>query len=382
MKKQENLSFGADSDLAQMVNWDTVEAPEEPKKEEVKEEKEESSLKDKANDDEKPSAEVEKTEEKTETEDGEQQSKEEVSKEETPAEEPKTEEPQQPDLEAIRAEVRKQVEQEYQSKAPKFANETIEKLNELALAGVDVNSNDFWTWQSIDLDRYNPQDKDQALTLRQLELETENPDLSKEEVQRLLKRQYKTLLSGDFDSEDEEYQEALLDLKIDAKRSVTKLKQHKQKVQLPKVDLAAQEKAKEEAQKAREAFNMETKKYVNQYKEQPIKLDENLEVKFQVSNEARKFAESAIVNNERFFMDNYVNDKGVDMPRLVRDMSRLADYDAHIKAAYEQGVSVVKEAVVDELENADESVSQRKQETFKSYEEQIAEQLAARNKRR
>jgi hypothetical protein len=381
-----------DSPLAQRINWDAVETP--PTVAEVEEE-EESSLKQ----EEKPAEEKPSEETTYETTDdgkgGEQQSEptEEVT-EATPAE-TKVEEPtdtpeskQEVDVETLREELRQELAKEYEAKAPKFANETIQKLNELALAGVDVDSDDFWAWQSRDLDKYEVSNKEQALELMRLELQTENSDLPPAKINRLLKRKYPALFDDSIEPEDEEYKEALEDLEIDAIRSKRKLKEHKQSITLPKVDLEQQEQQKAQAEEAQKRFVMEAKKVVNNYKEEPYQLDENLEIKFQIKDEARKFAESAIVNNDTFFLDNYTTrDKNgqvteIKFDRITRDMTRLAQFDDFIKAAYEQGVSVGKEQVVDSLENADESISDKKQEVQKSLEDQIAEQLRQQHRRR
>lgn len=372
--------IGADSPLAELIDWDAMEAPEQ----------EESSLKEK---EEKPAeekpAKEEAPEANTKEEVGEQKTEtKEEAKEEQPKEEPKKEETPAPQVneEELRSkleqELRDSIAKEYEAKQPKFANETIKKLNELAQAGVDVDSNDFWAWQSRDLDNYDLSNKNHALELRRLELEMENPEFTKDEIDWKIGKEYRALFDDSLEPDDEEYKDAMMSLRFDAKKSVTKLRAHKEKVTLPKVDLKAQEAAKEQAQKAQEAFVMETRKTVNNYKEEPYKLSDDLEIKFQISDEARKFAESAIVNNQSFFLDNYTekDENGavakVDFPRLTRDMTRLAQFDDFIKAAFEQGVSKGKDETVDGLENAGDALTQSKQERGKTYEEQIAEQLS------
>jgi hypothetical protein len=356
------------SALSQMINWDNVDG----------------SLTDEITQDE-PTVEV-----GTEEQDGVQKSTPEATTEtETKPEKVETPTVNEDEIRSrIEQELRESLTKEISQQSPKFANETIKKLNDLALAGVDTDSESFWAWQSRDLDKYDLSNKSHSLEVARLALELDNPEIPKTKIDRMLKKQYPALFDESVDSDDDSYKEAMEDLEIDAIRSLKKLKEHKQKVTLPSVDIKSQEEAKEQARKANESFVMEAKKTVNSYKEQPHKLTDDLEIKFQISNEAKKFAESAIVNNQTFFLDNYTekDDKGnvtkVDFPRLTRDMTRLAQFDDFIKAAFEQGVSVGREGIVDTLENAGTKASSKKNETFKTYEEQIAEQLQNQFKRR
>lgn len=305
----------------------------------------------------------------------------------------KTEEPKQEvNTDEIRSqieqELRESISKEYEQKISElegknpFANEMIQKLNELAKADVDVSSKEFWKWQAIEIDKFNSSQKEDALELRRLELEVENPTLNANQINRLLKRSYPALFSDDYTAEDTEYQEALEDLSIDATRSVTKLKKHKESVQLPKIDLQQKEQDEAAARKAKEEFVRDVRKNVSDYKGFGIKLQDDLEINYQISNDAKKYAESSIVNNQSWFVDNYVKDGVVDFPRLTRDMTRLADFDNIVKTVYEQGISIGKEQVADVLENADENISQLKAERAKSLEDQVFEQWSISQKRR
>lgn len=285
-------------------------------------------------------------------------------------------------MDDIREQIRKELSDEYSNQKPSFANETIAKLNELASSGIDVDSPDFWKWQYTDLDKYDTSNVNQALELRKLELELENPNLNEQQINRLLKRSYSALFDESYDAEDTEYKEAMEDLSIDATRGVTKLKQHKESVQLPKVDLQQKEQNEAEAKAAHEAFLKDVRKNVQSYVEEPIKLDNNLEIKYIPNDDTKKFVESSIVNNQTWFVDNYVKDNNVDYPRLRRDMARIHDFDKIVKTVYEQGISVGKDQVVDNLENASDSVSSQKRQTANSFKDQILEQFAIQNSRK
>lgn len=288
----------------------------------------------------------------------------------------------EPNLDEIRAQLREELAKEYESKKPSFANETIAKLNELASSGINIDSPDFWKWQYTDLDKYDTSNTQQALELRRLELELENPNLNERQIARLLKRSYPALFDESMDAQDTEYQEAMEDLSIDATKSVTKLKKHKESVQLPKVNLQEKEQNEASAKIAHEAFLKEVRQNVQSYAEEPIKLDKDLEIKYIPSDDTKKFVESSIVNNQTWFVDNYVNENKVDYARLRRDMARIHDFDKIVKAVYEQGISVGKEQVVDNLENASESVTLQKQQKAQNFRDQILEQFAIQNSRK
>jgi hypothetical protein len=302
----------------------------------------------------------------------------------TPPQEEKVETPEviESNLDDVRAQLREELAKEYEGKKPSFANETIARLNELATSGIDIDSPDFWKWQYTDVDKYDISNTQQALELRRLELELENPNLNEKQIARLLKRSYSALFDESYDAQDTEYQEAMEDLSIDATRSVTKLKKHKESVQLPKVDLQQKEQNESAAKAAQEAFLKDVRQNVQSYTEEPIKLDKNLEIKYIPSDDTKKFVESSIVNNQTWFVDNYVKENKIDYPRLQRDMARIHDFDKIVKTVYEQGISVGKEQVVDNLENASENVSSQKQQKASNFKDQILEQFAIQNSRK
>tara|TARA_R110000803_G_scaffold44486_1_gene94126 strand:+ start:132 stop:1250 length:1119 start_codon:yes stop_codon:yes gene_type:complete len=308
--------------------------------------------------------------------------KEEVKAEEPVVEETKTE-PSVEDFDkaAFRKQLEEELKAEYDTKLTEatskdpFANERVKKLNELAAAGIDIDSPDFWKWQYTNVEDFDTSTKEGGLSLKRLELEVEHPNLNDKQIDRLLKRGYPALFDESLDATDTEYQEALEDLSIDASTSVTKLKKHKESVQLPKVDLQKREQEEKAAKAASETFIKEVRESVQKYKEDPIKLSDDLEIKYQPSEDAVKFAESSMINNQTWFIDNYANENGVDFPRLQRDMGRIRDFDNIVKTVYEQGISIGREEVADTLENSSTSIQEQKKETARSMKDQIGEQL-------
>jgi len=286
------------------------------------------------------------------------------------------------DMSKVRAEIEQKLREEMNAQQPQYANERIKKLDELARSGVDIDSDEFWKWQYLDIDKLNTSNVNDALQIARLELEIENPQLNTKQIDRMLKKRYSVLFDDMFSDSDTEYQEMVEDLSIDAIRGVTKLKKHKEQLELPKVDLKQREIDQQARTEAQQSFNKQVKEVVQSYNDEPIKLDKDLEIKYILSNDAKKFIESSMVNNQTWFMDNYVKDNNIDYNRLRRDMARIYDFDNIVKAVYEQGISVGKNSVVDSLENSSLDISSQKQQISKSLSDQILEQFALQNTRK
>lgn len=364
VKSTETQQIGTISDEEEVR---TEEKPEEVKSEEVKTEE----IKSEA-----PPA--EKQEEVKAEEAPKEVASEEVEKENKPVVDTK-------ELEKLRFELSERekaiadLEAKYNSKEPEFANEEIKKLNELAKGGTKLN-NEFWMMQSLELDSFDTSNKKDALELKRLELKVSNPELTDTEVDRLVRRNYKPLFDDTLDADDEEFKEALIDLSIDAKKARTMLAEHKSKIQLPKVDIKAQEEEARLEREANQKFLIDVKTQVSNYKEQPYKIGDS-ELTFNIDDDSRKAVESAIVNNQSFFVDTYVKDGVVNYEALKKDMLLLANQDRIFKMIKDQGISEGKASVVDELENADTTVETGATESRKSVKESWSLADIAKNRK-
>jgi hypothetical protein len=271
--------------------------------------------------------------------------------------------------------------QEYESKLNEskfeYANDTIKKLDELAKNGVEINE-DFWKWQSLNIEGYDVKDKSQALELRRMELNLENPDLEPHEVERLLRRSYKALFDNDIDTEDDEYLDALSDLSIDAKKSRAKLTEYKDKIQIPKVDLSKKEEEQRLQKEMYDRFLEDVRTNVTNFKGFEIPLDEGLNINYNVEDpKAKEFLQSAIANDTTFLRDNYVKEGKVDYGRLNRDLTIIRDFEKISKVIYQQGISKGKESMVKDLENPAEQNAEtiKDQDQVSSLFAQIAQQF-------
>lgn len=237
-----------------------------------------------------------------------------------------------------------------------YANEFIAELNKKAAAGVDVTSENFWKMQQLDIDSMSVQDVDSALNLVKMELRNDPQfaALSDQQFERYIKNKYKTLFDSAYDESDDEYQDTLLSLTVDANKAKGKLAELKQQYTLPKKNLAeieAQEKARSEMQ---ESYRRSVIEHLNGFDGSSVNLD-GVELKFMPTNESKKFVQDSLLNgvlNGTYFADNYTSQDGtVDVARMSRDIDRVVNFETYIKAAFNQGKSSGKEEVVTDLKN-------------------------------
>lgn len=310
-----------------------------------------------------------------------------AKEEPAPQEQPKAEEPQEEQPNEWQQKYTG-LEEEYNSLKSKleelsnqdvFANEYIKSLNEKAKGGVNVESEDFWKWQKIDLDKYQVNEKNDALELVRMELENSNPNLSAEEIEYKIRKDYKSLFDKNLDAEDEDdkalIEDALMQLRIDAKSAIPKLKKYKEEIQLPKIDLSEKEAKEEAAKKAKEQYNLAAKDAVSNYSKESFKVGET-ELEYQPTEEDKKWIEAVLVDGGNLF-SRYVNEDGSPkFDKAKREMLVLQNIDKLMKMAYDQGKSEGGKSVVDELENPDSSMGKGVTQQSLTPYQQALQQIA------
>lgn len=310
---------------------------------------------------------------------------------EVKSEEAKEDKPQNNEWESQKAELEKQLE-EFKKKAEElenskpdydslFANDELKSINEWLRNNPNEDLDTFFKYRNLNVDK-DINNKNEALDIIRLELKESNSELSPKEVDRLIKKRYKALFDDSFDSEDEEYQDALLDLKLDAKNAKNQLAEKKSKYQVQTVDpqqIEQQRKAQEEALKQ---FHNQVEESVRTYTEEPIKVGDT-ELKYMVGQDEQRFIEQSMKNSQDFF-NSYLKkeDNGnvtVDYTRLRKDLLKITAFDKAVKMAYDQGMSTGRKQTVDNIDNVDTDL-RKKQGTGakKSIMEQI---LAGASKR-
>lgn len=310
---------------------------------------------------------------------------------EVKSEEAKEDKPQNNEWESQKAELEKQLE-EFKKKAEElenskpdydslFANDELKSINEWLRNNPNEDLDTFFKYRNLNVDK-DINNKNEALDIIRLELKESNSELSPKEVDRLIKKRYKALFDDSFYSEDEEYQDALLDLKLDAKNAKNQLAEKKSKYQVQTVDpqqIEQQRKAQEEALKQ---FHNQVEESVRTYTEEPIKVGDT-ELKYMVGQDEQRFIEQSMKNSQDFF-NSYLKkeDNGnvtVDYTRLRKDLLKITAFDKAVKMAYDQGMSTGRKQTVDNIDNVDTDL-RKKQGTGakKSIMEQI---LAGASKR-
>lgn len=292
--------------------------------------------------------------------------------------------PQENEWETQKQELEKQL-QEYKAKAEElennkpdydslFANDELKSINEWLRNNPNENLETFFKYRNLNLDK-DINNKNEALDVVRLELKEGNPELNSKEIDRLVKKRYKALFDDSFDSEDEEYQDALLDLKLEAKKAKNSLSEKKSKYQVQTVDPKQIEQQRQAQEQALKQFHNQVEESVRTYTEEPIKVGDT-ELKYSVGQDEQKFIEQSIKNSQDFF-NSYVekgNDGNVsiDYPRLRKDLLKITAFDKAVKMAYDQGLSTGRKTTVDNLDNVDKDLRQKKSSPAKkSFIEQI-----------
>lgn len=330
-----------------------------------------------------PKEEVETPEKKVEETQKQDTSTEEKVVEDKPQEKAE-DKPQENEWENQKLELEKQL-QEYKSKAEEleskkpdydslFANDELKSINEWLRNNPNENLDTFLKYRNLNLDK-DINNKNEALDVVRLELKEGNPELDSKDIDRLVKKRYKALFDDSFETEDEEYQDALLDLKLEAKKAKNSLSEKKSKYQVQTVDPQQIEQHRQAQEQALNQFHSQVEESVRTYTEEPIKVGD-IELKYNVERDEQKFIEHSIKNSQDFF-NSYVekgNDGNVtiDYPRLRKDLLKITAFDKAVKMAYDQGLSTGRKTTVDNLDNVDKDLRQKKSSPAKkSVMEQI-----------
>lgn len=228
-----------------------------------------------------------------------------------------------------------------------FANDFVKELNSRAANGEDITDPNFWKWQSADFSKYNTEELSSASELIKMNLKEKFPMLNSSQINRKFEKTYRDLFSGEYEKTDKEYMEALQDLSIDAEMARTELKNIKQSKSLPTKSLEQIEQERQQAVDQKNQYLQDVSQTVNAYDGTKVKLGD-AEVNFAPTSESKQFAQHSLadsVYDGTYFIQNYVKDGKFDSMRAMRDLSRTVDYDKHIKAAYDQGLSAGRKEV-------------------------------------
>ena len=342
---------------------------------------------------EQPSEET-KAEEQPKQEEVQQPQAEEQPTNESPSseqEQPKEEAPQEnEEVQSL-----KQKLQEYESKLEEFNNkpstdsvfvdDEVRNYNEWKKQNPNETLETFFKYNSLSLDK-DVSAKGDALELVRLELEEKKPHLKKDQIDRLIKKNYGALFDDSIEPEDQEYKDALIDLQIGAEEAKNYLAEKKSKYEYkptdPK-DIQEQERLQKEAL---QQFHKEVETKVHSYQSEPIKVGET-EVNFQPTKEQKQFIEHSIKNSDQFF-NRYLkgegNERKIDYDSLNRDMLKIVAFDDMLKVAIDQATSSAKEEfVTKELKNSTTTTkNQRSTQQPMSLKEALAEGMANSLKKR
>lgn len=236
----------------------------------------------------------------------------------------------------------------------KFANEQIQKLNELAEKGVDVM--EVVRLESLDTDKLNPSIKEDAVKIMKQYYKMTEPYLSDRDIEFLLEDNYFT---EDFeDLSQREQEKALSKLKRDASTYKSKILDRIEEVKLPKatpqsntqesgIDNAELEKQQREIM---ENWNKSIDSFIGGFDSEKITVSDTEVYEFKVQD---KTSLDSVLRDTNSFWNRYVNENGsVDLNSLASDLTAVLYKEERDKAIINQAkVSAVKEYIEKEWKN-------------------------------
>lgn len=243
-----------------------------------------------------------------------------------------------------------------ESKGDVFANDQIKHLNELATKGVDLA--DIFRYQSLDIDKLDPSDLEQAKELIKHELRFTHPGITEKELEYEMKFNYQLELKSetyDDDGEEktrvtntDEVEASKLKLMRNARVAKENLIVKQKEAELPKANGGMSQKDKDELQTKWGA-----------------KVEDNLKdvtkVDFKIGNKGEETFTYEIENIEKLkntmsepdrFLSRYKKPDGqTDMAKFQQDMLAVSEMDNIVKSAFEQGTSVGYENAINGISN-------------------------------
>jgi hypothetical protein len=231
-----------------------------------------------------------------------------------------------------------------------YGNELIAKLDELSKQGVNVDL-DFVTGQMVDYSTYDVENVNQALALVEMQIKSQEPDITQKELQYEM-RKYKL----DEDSyDDDEIELSKIQLMRDAKKARKSLEQNQKDIALPKggVDPEKQRQMEEQAKVAQERLAKQLNDGLGKYEKESMKIGEET-FDYTLTNDVKKKLEQTVFNTDKFF-NKYVAEDGSIKPQLYNDMlwSIPEVRETMLKSFLNQATSTGKKEVVDNLKNTD-----------------------------
>lgn len=248
--------------------------------------------------------------------------------------------------------------QEQNNKQTKtFFDERSEKIDNHLRNGGELDKN-FWKYQTNDLDSIDlsKSTANDAIELVKQEL-TDVQGYSEAEAELTIKRKYPDLYRGVEEGEEDEraterYDDDIIQVGMDARRSLESLKDYKAKVVIPTVQ--SNEPSQADIDKQRDALNQykaSAEKALDEFTKIDLQVSEDVSLEVLADSEFMGTMKELIVNPDKldtYFFDNYVKDGNVDHKSMVRDLYISKNWEALLKSAVSQGITMGKEEALKE----------------------------------
>ena len=284
------------------------------------------------------------------------------------------------------AELQKNLD-EAKNRQPSFVSDYLQKLHELDKQGIQVTPENAGILTS-DYSQVDLSDKDNALDIVKRSYKME--DFSAREVDRLVRKKFPALF--DEDAEQDDIDDALIDLKIEAKQAVGKFQEVQSKIKTEgsqnrfyTIDQAKElilKQSQEESEKTSNAFRAKATEITKDLSTVSYDVGDGVKIEVDVTDVKDQIIANieSIRNNPNGFFDTDVNGNYTsfkDDVALQDAVDRVVAKKAVI-AAYKQGLSNGSEKNMGEFKNAQDSNDTAKPQSDENNEWKSMAQAAAK----
>lgn len=228
------------------------------------------------------------------------------------------------------------------TQANPFASDRIKKLNELEKQGVDITK--ILSFDSMGIDKLNPENREDALQLLRNKLRTDEPDITEREINFELSK-YDT---SDEDMEDSEKESINMRLSRNAKAAKRELENTKKKYELPENKPVLPD--TKELDELKNKWKSNVSEALDGYTFEEFDLNGQGKIKYTVKESEVKTLREVMDNPDQF-LKRYINNGKTDMVRFRKEMMFLLNQNKVGSIIYEQGKSVGAEELVKSIHN-------------------------------
>ena len=260
------------------------------------------------------------------------------------------------DLDALKATWAEDNKPAESGKEEVFFNEESRKLDEYLRNGGEINQ-DFLDYRELDFDNVDLSSNDNVLDVVKKGFMLDG--FTEKEATLLIEDKYSALFATDLDDASESelrtFDLAQLNAKMEAKKTLPKLKERKQAIMKPKVEAASNQPTKEQVEQnrlAQETYQRDAQTSMDKFLKSglDIQVDKDVTVNVKATKENTEYVRELVASAEKrnsYFVDNYQNEDGsVNFDKFHEMTFIQRNLEAYKSALISQGIAIGQEKVV------------------------------------